>query len=44
MDDDTLSASDLIDRKLAALNDWRGETLARLRAVIIKADPTSSRR
>jgi len=39
MDDDNLSTSDLIDRKLAALGDWRGETLARLRAVIRNAHP-----
>lgn len=30
--------SDLIDQKLAGLNDWRGETLARLRALIHEAD------
>ncbi|MBB5044699.1 DUF1801 domain-containing protein [Shinella fusca] len=29
----------LIDRRIAELNDWRGETLARLRALIKKADP-----
>ncbi len=33
------SASDLIDEKIAALNDWRGETLARIRALIREADP-----
>ena len=29
----------LIDAKLAALGDWRGETLARVRALIREADP-----
>ena len=33
------SASRLIDAKIAALNDWRGETLARVRALIKEADP-----
>ena len=33
------SPSHLIDAKIAALNDWRGETLARVRALIKKADP-----
>jgi hypothetical protein len=36
-DDD--SPSDLIDARIAALADWRGETLARLRTVIREADP-----
>lgn len=31
--------SKLIDAKLAALGDWRGETLARVRALIRGADP-----
>jgi len=31
--------SDLIDAKIAGLGDWRGETLARLRALIREADP-----
>ena len=35
--DETPSA--LIDRRIAGLNDWRGETLARLRAWIREADP-----
>lgn len=39
MDNEELSPSDLIDRKLAALGDWRGRTLARLRGLIKKADP-----
>ncbi len=33
------SASDLIDSKIASLGDWRGETLAKLRALIREADP-----
>jgi len=33
------SASELIDAKIAALGDWRGETLARVRALIREADP-----
>ena len=32
-------ASALIDAKLAALGDWRGATLARVRALIRAADP-----
>jgi hypothetical protein len=32
------SASDLIDGKIAALKDWRGETLARVRALILAAN------
>jgi len=31
--------SQAIDRRLAQLGDWRGETLARLRALIRKVDP-----
>ena len=33
------SPSRLIDEKIAELGDWRGETLARVRAIIKKADP-----
>ena len=33
------SPSQLIDAKIAALGDWRGELLARLRALIKAADP-----
>jgi hypothetical protein len=33
------SPSQLIDAKIAALGDWRGETLARVRALIKRADP-----
>ena len=32
-------ASTLISMKLAELDDWRGETLAKVRAIIHKADP-----
>jgi hypothetical protein len=31
--------SQLIDAKIKQLSDWRGETLARIRALIRKADP-----
>ena len=33
------SPSRLIDEKIARLDDWRGETLARMRALIREADP-----
>lgn len=33
------SASALIDARIRELNDWRGETLARVRAIIRQADP-----
>jgi hypothetical protein len=33
------SPSKAIDARIAELGDWRGETLARIRAVIKKADP-----
>ena len=36
---DEPSPSRLIDERIAALDDWRGETLARLRALIHEADP-----
>jgi hypothetical protein len=32
-------ASELIDRKIAELGDWRGETLSRMRKLIKEADP-----
>ena len=38
-DAEEIAASDLIDRKIAELADWRGDTLSRIRAVILKADP-----
>lgn len=31
--------SDMIDQRIAELDDWRGETLGRLRALIQAADP-----
>lgn len=34
-----ISPSRLIDERIAALGDWRGETLARMRAIIKAADP-----
>ena len=33
------SASRLIDERIEALGDWRGKTLARIRAMIKEADP-----
>jgi hypothetical protein len=33
------SASELIDKKIAELGDWRGETLGRMRKLINEADP-----
>jgi hypothetical protein len=38
-EDEGVPASQLIDRAIAALDDWRGETLGRLRALIQAADP-----
>lgn len=35
----TVPASQLIDEKIASLNDWRGETLATLRAIVKQAVP-----
>jgi hypothetical protein len=37
--EDGKSPSELIDERIEALGDWRGETLARLRALIRQADP-----
>jgi hypothetical protein len=34
-----VAASELIDARIKELNDWRGETLARIRALIRQADP-----
>lgn len=33
------SAAERIDARIAELGDWRGETLARVRAVVKRADP-----
>jgi hypothetical protein len=33
------SASELIDKRIAELDDWRGQTLAKIRALIHQADP-----
>jgi hypothetical protein len=33
------SATALIDTRIAALDDWRGATLARIRAIVREADP-----
>jgi hypothetical protein len=33
------AASDRIDQRIADLDGWRGETLARMRALILEADP-----
>jgi hypothetical protein len=33
------SPSQLIDQRIAELDDWRGETLAKIRAIIKQADP-----
>ena len=35
----SLSASELIDERVAELGDWRGEMLSRLRALVKQADP-----
>jgi hypothetical protein len=39
MADDTRTASEQIDKRIAELDDWRGETLRRVRAAIKRADP-----
>ena len=36
---DGQSASELIDKRIAELGDWRGETLSRMRELIKEADP-----
>ena len=36
---DHQSPSELIDARIRDLDDWRGEMLGRLRAVITRADP-----
>ncbi|SEM35843.1 hypothetical protein SAMN02800694_0775 [Luteibacter sp. UNCMF331Sha3.1] len=37
---DDASASHLIDQRIAELGDWRGDTLARMRSLILSTDPT----
>jgi hypothetical protein len=39
MQDNTNDASARIDQRIQELGDWRGETLARVRALIHEADP-----
>ncbi|MGH8378795.1 MAG: DUF1801 domain-containing protein, partial [Gammaproteobacteria bacterium] len=34
----SLSAPERIDRKIASLGDWRGQTLGRMRKLIVQAD------
>jgi hypothetical protein len=36
---DTKTPSKLIDGRIKELSDWRGETLAKLRALVLAADP-----
>ncbi|NBW11467.1 MAG: DUF1801 domain-containing protein [Caulobacteraceae bacterium] len=36
---DAPTPSELIDQRIASLADWRGETLARCRALILETDP-----
>lgn len=36
---DSVSASELIDARIAELTDWRGAALAKVRAIIRQADP-----
>jgi len=38
-DDQGQPASELISKRIAELGDWRGETLARMRKLIKRADP-----
>lgn len=37
--DDSAPPAELIDARIAELGDWRGETLARIRALIHQAEP-----
>jgi hypothetical protein len=39
MADDKTNASGLIDERIRELDDWRGKTLSRVRAIIKEADP-----
>lgn len=38
-EDEGVPAAQLIDRRIGELTDWRGQTLARIRALILEADP-----
>jgi hypothetical protein len=39
MADNETNASELIDKKIRELNDWRGKTLSKVRGIIKEADP-----
>jgi hypothetical protein len=39
MDQDDITASERIDGRIGELDDWRGETLARIRAGFKSAEP-----
>ena len=39
MTQESRSPSELIDARIAELDDWRGETLARIRALVKQTDP-----
>jgi hypothetical protein len=39
MADDETDASELIDKRISELGDWRGKTLSKVRGVIKEADP-----
>jgi hypothetical protein len=39
MADNKTNASELIDKRIVELSDWRGETLSKVRRIIEKADP-----
>ena len=39
LDNPDASVAELIDNRIASLADWRGQTLARIRALIKEADP-----
>jgi len=39
MADNTTDASKLIDERIREIDDWRGETLSKVRGIVKKADP-----
>ncbi|MGH2902777.1 MAG: DUF1801 domain-containing protein [Solirubrobacteraceae bacterium] len=39
MPDKAMNASEMIDKKIGELDDWRGKTLGKVRGVIKQADP-----